>query len=190
MSNLDRAAKTVTGLFNPLFIGAPLTLLLLYISGLSPYSIAFWTFISISVIFLPTGLYLKLSSRYKSFEDVKQENRTPVYLLFLVETSVVFGLTYALGTPPFLQKAALATLLSGIIGTLLNQKVKLSIHTGALSGAAGLALLKSPETAAILLSLTTISVWSRYRLKRHTPRELITGFFTPLVPIALILLVY
>lgn len=163
-------------------IGHPFALLLLYVvAGVSVYlpwqEAAFATAIVFFVAILPLTFYLQrqVKAGVTNFDVSAQELRGPIYGLSLGLGLMLAALFYWLGAPLNLLGALLVGVAMVVVASLVNLKLKVSLHSAfAVWVAVGLWRLH-PRLGLALGALAVLVVWSRLELSRHTRSELVVG---------------
>ena len=163
-------------------IGHPFALLLLYVvAGASVYlpwqQAAVATAIVFFVAILPLSFYLYRQAKTgaTNFDVSAQELRGPVYGMGLALGLVLVAVFYGLGAPLNLLGALLVGVGMVVVASLVNLKLKVSLHSAfAVWVAFGLWQFH-PRLGTALIALAALVVWSRLELCRHTRAEVVAG---------------
>ncbi|MFB6292027.1 MAG: hypothetical protein ABEI58_01380 [Candidatus Nanohaloarchaea archaeon] len=190
MGYRDTAADTISRALHPLVVAVPLSALFLATAGL-PLSVVYrWTATTIAVVVLPLAVYMYREEGYSLREPNDREHRERLYLIGMMELAVFGVLIYLSDLPATVETVFLGAALTVAAGSLINERTKVSIHTGAMSSFAVAFYFHSAAIAATLALGTVAAGWSRLQLERHTKSQvLIAGLlpvFTMGVPLALL----
>ncbi|HSX09129.1 MAG TPA: phosphatase PAP2 family protein [Candidatus Saccharimonadales bacterium] len=170
-------AQIISFLFNPILLLVFVPLLLVYKSTGNIVSAFIWTvytmiFLLALVFFIIYGVHKKI------FTDMDVSKRTQRPLLFIV--CLVMGLLYLWGLyflngPKILMVIVIGLMISVLLASLINLKIKASIHVATVSALLfALAIVYQGYYYIALLLIPTVA-WSRLTIKRHTLPETIVG---------------
>lgn len=170
-------ARFISFVSNPIFILIALPYFLVFKSTKDTYTAFLWSLYTFCFL-LVFALFVLIGVRKKYFSDldVSIQNQRPVlyFVAALLSLFYLFGL-FLLHGPPILFITIIGIMLGIFIGSLINIKVKASVHVAAMS--ALLTSLSAVYGGYFLLSLLFIPLicWARIEIKRHTLKEVVTG---------------
>ena len=173
-----RLAETLSGWIDPRYLVGPVVLVAALLGAASWIRAVGWTLLVLAIVVLPVLAFIALQTRrgvYADNEVPARCQRTQAYWVgngcVLVCLLVLIGLR----APRSLVALVLSMFTSSTTGTALNMLWKVSVHTGAVAGAAVsmLALLGPPALPALLL--VPLVGWMRVALGRHTVAQVIAG---------------
>lgn len=130
---------------------------------------------------IPIAIYVGYNVRKKRFKDYDvsdQNKRNGVYkvliAVFLILNIVFYGLDFDLKG-----KLLVTTfLVHSLCSYLINQKIKVSMHTSYNFLFLFIFFPINPQISTILFCFGFINAWSRLALSRHKTIEVILGFIT------------
>lgn len=170
-------ARFISFLANPIFILISLPYFLVLKSSHNPQTALYWTFYSwiflaIFVVFVLVGIWKKI------FTDIDISDRKQRPILYLVGALLalfhLFGL-FLLHGPPVLFITVMGIMLGIFFGSVINIKVKASVHVAAISALVTALSIVYQGYYFLLFLLIPVVGWARLRMKRHTPAEVIVG---------------
>lgn len=170
-------AQVLSFLFNPVMLLVFVPLLLVYKTTGDVILAMAWT--GYTMIFLLAMTFFLIYGVHKNiFTDLDVSKRTQRPLLFGV--SLVLCILYLAGLlflngPQILLVVVLGIIISIVLVSLINTRIKLSIHVATVS--ALLFALAIVYQGFYILSLFLIPVvaWARLKIKRHTLPETVVG---------------
>jgi len=185
-------AQVISFLFNPVMLLVFLPLLLVYKTTGDVVVALAWT--GYTMIFLLAMTFFIIYGVHKRFfTDLDVSKRTQRPLLFIV--CFVMGIVYLLGLmflngPKILMVVVIGLLLSVFFASLINTRLKMSIHVATVSGLLfALAIIYQGYYYLTLLLIPAVA-WSRLEIKRHTlPETIVGGCFGILLSLGMYLLV-
>lgn len=170
-------AKIISILANPVFILITLPYFLVYKSTNSPTQALNWTLYTYCYLFIFCSFVL-LGIRKKIFNDIDISNRKQRPLVYFIGTllSIIYLISlYLLKGPSILSITTFGIILGMIISSLINIKVKASMHVASFAAlTTALSIVYKGQFLYILILIPLIS-WARVKIKRHTTKEVITG---------------
>ena len=181
-------ARLISYVANPVLLVLPVPFLLVYKStGNVWYAVKWtafsWMFILFVALFVMFAVFKGIFTDF----DVSRREQRPLFFLVTSLTAVLYMVSLFLLHGPRILYMALLGILIGIFAiSLINLKVKASIHVATIS--AFITALSILYGGFFLIFLTFIPViaWARMRIHRHTLREAVVGGMTGiLVTIAL-----
>jgi len=175
----DRAiARWVSHIMSPHIVGIVLISTLAYQFSSNPLSILLWLALVIPLLVVPPLIYLLWLVQRGAIEDIYMPERSarlrPLAML-MVWLVGCLGLIRYWEVPPIVQSFVLAaTMLVGIL-SVITLFWKISFHGATISAAATITVVMAGSHAWPVVLLVPLVGWSRVRLKRHTPRQVIYG---------------
>lgn len=184
-----KIAKTISYLTDPLFLATPIPfLLVLWASEDVVYSLK-WAIFSM-MFFAFVGMFVLYAVSKKVFTDIdvsKREQR-PAFYFFAIYVSLLFlGSLLLLNGPAVLFLAGCGILLSIIVVSIVNLKIKASVHVATVTALIFIVSILYGDAFLFLILLIPLIIWSRIVVKRHTFQEALVG---GLIGVLLTLLVY
>jgi membrane-associated phospholipid phosphatase len=177
---IDFFAKLISFIFNPYFLLLPIPYLLVVRETGDPIYALKWTFLSLFFVFVVI-LFVLYAIRKGYFSDLDVSKREQRFLWFLFVGIV--GVFYLLSLiffegPVVLWIVAAGILFSVVVFTILNLRIKASLHVAAISSLIFAMSILYGGVFLLLLFLIPLIGWSRIRIKRHTLYETIVGALT------------
>lgn len=188
---LNVVARLVSDLANPLVIPPLVFMTVAYLLSVSAIEMGWIT--SFSLIFfsiIPLGIAISLlrNGQVESLDVPQRTNRNKLFLYAILSSTLgsLLIISLYLGKQPLLVETALIFLANPIFGYLINQRIKISIHTAAVSTGGIMFLMLFIQQTEItiwlgalafgmLLVLLPLMIWARFRLAVHSFSELIGG---------------
>ena len=170
-------AQVISFLSNPIILLLFVPLFLVYRSSGNISLALFWTGYTIVYLLLITA-FLLYGVRKKIFTDMDVSTRTQRPLLFGV--TLIMVLLYLVGVvllhgPALLVLLAAGVLVSIILVSIINTKLKISIHVATVATALFTCALVYRGISLLVLLLIPLVAWSRVRINRHTLPETVAG---------------
>ncbi len=170
-------ADIVSTVFNPVVLLFPLPYLLVYkVSNDDGLSLK-WFFFS-SIFLLVTCLFVMIAVKRKIFTDIdvsKREQRPLLFLFVSIIAMVYLSGLFFLQGPPILFFAITGILVGVIIFSLINLRIKASLHVASSSALIFILSILYGGNFLFLLLLIPLIAWSRVKLKRHSLSEATVG---------------
>jgi hypothetical protein len=170
------AARWISRVLHP-FVISPLAIVLIVGLDRGDWGAAlYWALVCAAFVVLPGTLYIAGKLRARAYRDADVSDRVQRRGLYAVG-----GLCMALCFAYLLWAAAPRVLIGGFLAAglalgaaaLINRFWLISVHAGALYGAATAAAFYAWPLALALLGATALAGWSRRVLQRHSLRELL-----------------
>ncbi len=163
---------------------SPTTIAVITLIALLPLTRTPLVFLLVGFIFVVVGpivLVLREAKNRKTDLMVsKREKRNSLLLAAILSYTIGLFLYWIMGSSVGVVLAA-SYLFVTVAVLLINKKyTKISIHSAGVSGPLTLLVLVRSPAAAILLVLTPLILWSRYKAKAHSKEQLLLGFFVGL----------
>jgi len=184
-----RIAGWFSNVFHPFILSIITLPLTIYLStGLLGLAIL-WTAISMAALLLPLATFILIMvriGRYSDFDVSTREQRTGPYLvagggLILLTTIIILG-----DAPPISRACIYAAMLAATTGAVINRFSKVSVHAMTAAGCAIVLLYLSLLAGIFMVTAAAAVSWSRIPLKRHTLRQVITGWVVAVASVAVV----
>ena len=176
---LNSFALNLSRVFHPFIVSVPAAIVYLYIADLTLIDSLKWISISTSLTIVPTALFMKFHPKYHIRDINSRESRNLLYVIGLMELVFLTGILWILKAPGLIRLLTYSIVLLTVVGASINRVTKISLHVGVLSGfSAAFTFISLP--LGLIGFLITVGVgWSRLRLERHTPQQVILGLIIP-----------
>lgn len=175
-------ARIISFITNPIFILFPVPYLLMYRLGYGHSFSLKWTLHSL-IFFIIAGLFVFYEYKHKVFSDmdVSKREQRPLLFSFMIGMALVYLLSLYLFSAPFILFFIVWGGILGILATtLINLKIKASIHIEALT-AILIVLVKALNISYLIFLLIPLVAWARIIEKKHTIIETIAGFMLGII---------
>jgi membrane-associated phospholipid phosphatase len=173
-------AKTVSLVLNPVVILIPLPFYLIYETSGNIYSAIFWTLISFIFIFI-FFIFIAIGVRLKYFSDfdISKRKQRPVLYFFGIFLAFLYIISlYYLQAPRIIFIVAFALTFGLIVLQLINNYLKASGHVATITAfVTSMIIIHNKPYYVLGYAFVLLVVWSRIKLKRHTPLEATVGGF-------------
>ncbi len=177
----EAIARLVSHIISPHIVGIIFFFLLAVNYGRDPMETLRWTSWLIPFIFIPPFFYVVWLSRKGFIKDIympDRETRLRPLAVLIVWLFICIVLTRYLNAPPIVDILLLSITTLVIVLTIVTLFWKISFHAATITAAGTATLLVSGITYALpVLLMVPIVGWSRIRLNRHTPLQVIYGCF-------------
>lgn len=169
-------ARAISLLLNPIFVIMPVPYLLVYkVSHDALYALKWSLF---SYLFLAmVGLFMLFAVWRGVFTDldVSKREQRPLLFFFVLLTSVAYYLFLLyLDGPQVLQLAILGIVLGILFVSLINKKIKASLHMATVTTVLLLIGILY-NINLIVFTLIPLIAWARIKTQRHTQLEVVVG---------------
>lgn len=172
-----KIAKSVSYLTDPLFLATPIPfLLVLWASEDVLYSLK-WAIFSM-MFFAFVGVFVLYAVQKRVFTDIdvsKREQRPAFYIFATYVSFLYLGSLLLLNGPAVLFLAGCGILLSIVVVSLVNTKIKASVHVATVTALIFIVSILYGDMFLFLLLAIPLIIWSRIVVKRHTFQEAIVG---------------
>jgi membrane-associated phospholipid phosphatase len=184
-----RIAGWFSHVFHPFILSVVTLPLTIYLStGLLGLAIL-WTAISTAALLLPLAVFIAIMvkiGRYSDFDVSVREQRTGPYLVagggLVLLTAIII-----LGGAPLISRACIyAAILAAAAAAVINRFSKVSVHAMTAAGCAIVLLYLSLLAGILMVTAAAAVSWSRIPLKRHTLRQVITGWVVAIASVAIV----
>jgi hypothetical protein len=129
--------------------------------------------------FLPVTVHMYTKFKngsYSNFDVSDRNQRQSWYKFASLLLLVVSIILFATEQPKSLQLSILSFLILLLISGIINYRIKTSLHVTLTIYLAFLIIPMNFQIAGIFISLSLLVAWARIILKRHTLKEVLTGF--------------
>lgn len=175
---MNRLAKALSLLFQPVFVGTYVIVALSFAGATSAVSGLGWALVTSALCTGAPSLDLARRMRAHSVSDfqlVVREQRLRPLLVSLVCTAVALILVIVGHGPAGLRVGLAAALVTGSVMTIVTARWKISFHAGGAAGATVLMIWQFGVTALLFLPVLAGVCWSRIYLRRHTVPQVLAG---------------
>jgi membrane-associated phospholipid phosphatase len=179
IKNHDEAiARWISHVISPHVVGVVLTSAVSYQFSHDTFEIFQWLILLMPLIVVPPLAYLLWQVYRGTLEDIympKRETRLRPLVVLMVWLLICLKLIRYWAAPPIVETFVLATIILVSILGLVTLFWKISFHGATISAAATATLIVAGGSAWPIMLLVPLVGWSRIRLERHTPRQVIYG---------------
>jgi membrane-associated phospholipid phosphatase len=175
---LQKIARVVSTIGNPISLGLFFGIYLSFYVP-NPGEFKYLPLLFSLIVVIPISVYLFVKVKTKEFEDAdvsNQQKRNKLYRFSLIAFSLMLLVIVVNQYPLKAQFLAFTFLLHIFISYLINQKVKISMHTSFSFLFSFLFYPINFKHSVFLFVFGFINGWSRLKLNRHQPLEVIFGF--------------
>lgn len=171
-------AQIISIIFNPLVLAAPIAFALVYeTSGDFQYSIM-WALVSL-VFALIIGVFVYVGMKrgmFSNFDVSIRSQRKPVFIFAGLVVLLYFLLILILHGPRVLLLGLGVVLLGTIAAEVINKKIKASMHLAVATAFSFVyAIFFGGYFWVLPLVIPASVAWSRIKLRRHSPLEVLVG---------------
>lgn len=170
-------ARAISDIFNPVVLLLPVPYLLVLHRTLDTAYSFRWAFFS-WLFLLAIGLVMIYLVRRGVFSDLDVSRREQRPLLFLLSGGLTFAYcmsVFVLNGPRVLMVTALGILIGIFVLSIINTRLKASIHLATISALlTALGVVYGGAYASLFLLIPVIG-WARVKTHRHTVSETIVG---------------
>lgn len=170
-------ARIISFISNPIFIFIALPFFLVYKTTHNTAAAWSWTIYTLIFIFIFV-IFVLIGVKKKFFSDLdvsKREQRPVLYFTGTVLAVLYLSILFFLHGPRILFITIFGIMLGILIASLINIKIKASVHVAAISGLLTSLSIIYKGYYVLLLLLIFIIAWSRVKIKRHTVPEVMIG---------------
>lgn len=170
-------ARFISFISNPVFIFIALPFFLVYKTTQNTAAAWAWTLYTLGFLFIFV-VFVLIGVKKKFFSDIdvsKREQRPVLYLTGALLSLLYLFILFTLQGPQILFITTFGIMLGIVIASLINIKVKASVHVAAISGLITSLSIIYQGYYLLLLFLIPIIGWSRVKIKRHTVTEVVIG---------------
>ena len=172
-------AENLSRIGHPLFISPLLGLVFLLTAGVETGKALEWTGLGIMIGIVPITTFLRIHPDYSLRTVANRENRKILYSIGLAEIIIFLGLVKMLEGPEVLFAGTLGILAATAVCAGINYRTKISVHVSTICGVAAAIIFYSLEAGLSAYLFAVLIGWSRIRIDRHTPFQVVLGFIVP-----------
>ena len=172
-----RIAKSISYISDPLFLATPIPFLLVLWASEDVFYSLKWSVFSM-MFFAFIGLFVLYGVKRNVFSDVdvsKREQRPAFYAFAVYVCLLYLGSLLLLDGPPVLFLAGCGVLLSIVAITIVNLKIKASVHVATVTALIFIVSILYGDAFLFFLLFIPLIIWSRIVTKRHTMQEAVIG---------------
>jgi hypothetical protein len=172
-----KIARLISVIGHPFLLMPLLTGIIAY-HVLPPKQALIAELVSLGVVIIPAGLYTLFRVRRGTWGDLdvsNQRERSQFYGILLPLLFVIAIIAWFADVPRSIPLGSLAIIALVASALVLNNWIKVSLHTGFGVFVALTLFLIAPSLALIALLLALLIAWSRVVLGRHTTWEVVLG---------------
>lgn len=177
-NNDEAIARWISYVISPHIVGVVLTSVVSLHFSDDPLEILRWLALLIPLLVVPPLVYLLWLVHNGTLEDIympNRETRVRPLIVLMVWLLVCLGLIRYWTAPPVVEAFVLITIMLVGILSLVTLFWKISFHGATISAAATATVMVAGYAAWPVVLLIPLVGWSRIRLERHTPRQVIYG---------------
>lgn len=192
---MNLLAKIISIIFNPLVLSSPIAFALVYVtSGNLQYSLM-WALVSlVFALIIAAFVYVGMKiGMFSNFDVSIRTQRKPVFIFAGLVIFLYILLILILHGPKVLLLGLGVVLLGTIAAEVINKKIKASMHLAVATAFSFVyAIFFGGYFWILPLVIPAAVAWSRIKLKRHSPLEVLVGaaFGLSLVVVFLLIVKY
>ncbi len=179
LKNHDEAvARWISHLISPHIVGVILTSIISIQFSDKPLEVLLWLALIIPLLVIPPFVYLLWLVRKGKLEDIympNRERRVQPLTVLMFWLLLCLGLIRYWAAPPIVEAFVMIAIVLFSILSLVTLFWKISFHGATISAAATATVMVAGYYAWPVMLLVPLVGWSRIRLERHTPRQVIYG---------------
>lgn len=177
----DNLAVQISKICHPFVLAIPAGLLLLHLTDLGVIESLKWVLLAATLTIVPTTLFMKIHTDYRLRDINSRENRNLLYLVAFTELIILTAVSAVLNAPRIVLVYLYSAIILIAVGASVNRFAKISLHVGFLSGFSTAISFFSIPFGAVFYVMTLITSWSRFRMNRHTFKQILLGIFIPII---------
>lgn len=172
----EQVARAISNLLSPPALAVPVMLLAAAKAG-DP---AAWRHVALyaCIAVLPPLSDLIWRRRTGHIDDIHlpdRRDRRRAFVGGILCSSLALSVLVALGAAPLVVAMATATLVQAVVLFLITLRWQVSVHSASAASLVTLALILLGREAALVVPVLPLVAWSRLRLARHTPAQVLVG---------------
>ncbi len=179
LKNNDEAiARWVSHVISPHVVGLVITAVMSICYSDNPMEILGWLAALLPLIMIPPLAYIMWLVHTGALEDIympRRETRARPLTVLMMWLLVCLGLVRYWTTPPIVEALLITTLVLVGVLSVVTLFWKISFHGATISAAATATVMMAGTWTWPIMLLVPLVGWSRIRLLRHTPRQVIYG---------------
>lgn len=177
-NNDEAIARWVSHVVSPHVVGIVMTALVSIKYSDDPIQTLQWLGVLLPLIVIPPFGYVLWLVYTGSLEDIympRRETRARPLTVLMLWLLVCLGLIRYWVAPPVVESFVMVALVLVGVLSVVTLFWKISFHGATISAAATATVMMAGVMALPLMLLVPLVGWSRIRLLRHTPRQVIYG---------------
>lgn len=177
-NNDEAIARWVSHVISPHVVGVVILSLMSYQYSTNPWETVAWLAVLVPLIVAPPLAYVLWLVHKGSLEDIympRRETRMRPLAVMLGWLLVCLGLVEYWNTPPIVQVILMISIVLMGVLSLVTLFWKISFHGATISAAATAVVMVVGSWTWPVMLLVPLVGWSRIRLLRHTPGQVIFG---------------
>ena len=177
-SNDEAIARWVSHVISPHIVGVVLTSTVTFQYSHNPLEVFTWLAVLMPLLVAPPLIYLFWLVRTGALQDIYMPDRAtrvrPLTVL-MVWLLICLGLIRYWTAPTVVEVFVLSSIVLVGILSLVTFFWKISFHGATITAAATATVMMAGSSAWPVMLLVPLVGWSRVRLERHTPKQVIYG---------------
>ena len=176
--NDEAIARWVSHVISPHVVGVVMTALFAFTYSDDPLKTLLWLAVLVPLLIVPPMAYIMWQVHKGTLEDIympRRETRTRPLIVMMVWLLICLNLIQYWGAPQIVVTFIIMSLLLVAILSVVTLFWKISFHGATISAAATATVFMGGLLALPVILLVPLVGWSRIRLLRHTPRQVIYG---------------
>ncbi|GAB4437602.1 MAG: phosphatase PAP2 family protein [Anaerolineae bacterium] len=174
----EAVARWISHVISPHVVGIILTAVFAFQYGDNPWITLAWLAVLLPLIILPPFSYVLWLVHTGSLEDIympRRETRMRPLVVMMLWLAVCLGLIRYWAAPPVVEAIVMTSLVLLGVLSVVTLFWKISFHGATISAAATATVMMAGSWTWPIMLLVPLVGWSRIRLLRHTPRQVIYG---------------
>ena len=174
----EAVARWVSHVISPHIVGILLTAVVSVHYSANPWETLGWLAVLVPLIIVPPLAYVLWLVHIGSLEDIympRRESRMRPLLVMMLWLMVCLGLMHYWAAPAIVEAITMISLVMLGILSVVTLFWKISFHGATISAAATATVMMAGTWTWPIMLLVPLVGWSRIRLLRHTPRQVIYG---------------
>jgi hypothetical protein len=177
-SKFKKIASGLSNVLDPRILIGPVAYLIAISNSNSFFMNASWVLLLLALTTLPVAAFIAFQTRKKIFENNQVPNsrqRKIIYIIGICGILLNLLIMIVLSGPKALIALEISMLIAGFVAAIINTKMKVSVHTGAIAGAVISLIASWGKPLLPLIVLIPLMGWARVASHAHTTTEVILG---------------
>jgi len=177
-NNEEALARWISHVISPHIVGVIITSVVSVRYSDNPVEILRWLALLLPLLVVPPLVYLLWQVHNGTLEDIympRRETRPRPLAVLMIWLLVCLGLIRYWAAPPLVDAFVVAVIVLVGVLSVVTLFWKISFHGATISAAATATMMVAGSYAWPIMLLVPLVGWSRIRLKRHTPRQVVYG---------------
>lgn len=174
----EAVARWISHVISPHVVGVILTAVISVQYSDNPWNTLGWLVVLLPLIIMPPFAYILWLVHTGSLEDIympRRESRMRPLGVMMLWLGVCLGLIRYWAAPPVVEAIVMISLMMMGVLSVVTMFWKISFHGATISAAATATVMMAGSWTWPVMLLVPLVGWSRIRLLRHTPRQVIYG---------------